>query len=82
VSRPVAPNRPPQGRTKRHGGTPVDQRVAVFDNDGTLWCEQPMPIQLDFILHRLASMVAADPTLPDRQPWKAVAEHDVACSAH
>ena len=29
-------------------------RVAVFDNDGTLWCEKPMPIELGFILMRLA----------------------------
>ena len=33
---------------------PEEERVAVFDNDGTLWCEKPMPIQLDFILRRLA----------------------------
>jgi hypothetical protein len=39
---------------------PAEQRVAVFDNDGTLWCEQPMPIQLDFILRRLAEMAEAD----------------------
>src|SRR3954447_13118417 len=32
---------------------PVEDRVAVFDNDGTLWCEKPMPIQMDFILPRL-----------------------------
>ena len=34
---------------------------AVFDNDGTLWCEKPMPIQLDFILRRLVEMALADP---------------------
>ncbi len=28
---------------------PVEERVAVFDNDGTLWCEKPLPIQADFI---------------------------------
>jgi hypothetical protein len=28
---------------------PPDERVAVFDNDGTLWCEKPMPIELGFI---------------------------------
>src|SRR3954452_1177297 len=39
---------------------PVEDRVAVFDNDGTLWCEKPMPIQLDFILRRLAAMAEAD----------------------
>ena len=40
---------------------PSEERVAVFDNDGTLWCEKPMPIQLDFILRRLAEMVGAQP---------------------
>ena len=40
---------------------PEVERVAVFDNDGTLWCEKPMPIQLDFILRRLSEMVEADP---------------------
>ena len=55
---------------------PVEERVAVFDNDGTLWCEKPMPIQLDFILRRLAEMVANEPELAQRQPWKAVVERD------
>ena len=55
---------------------PPEERVAVFDNDGTLWCEQPLPIQLDFILRRLAQMVGKDPGLRDRQPWKAAREGD------
>ena len=29
---------------------PPEERVAVFDNDGTLWCEKPMPVELGFIL--------------------------------
>src|SRR3954465_11905007 len=49
---------------------PGERRVAVFDNDGTLWCEKPMPIQLDFILRRLVEMVGADPALRDQQPWR------------
>jgi phosphoglycolate phosphatase-like HAD superfamily hydrolase len=57
---------------------PVTERVAVFDNDGTLWCEQPLPIQADFILRRLAAMADADPDLRERQPWKAAHEKDVA----
>lgn len=57
-------------------GVPVEERVAVFDADGTLWCEQPVPAQVDFILRRLAEMAAADPSLRDRQPWKAAYEHD------
>ena len=55
---------------------PVEERVAVFDNDGTLWCEKPMPIQLDFILRRLAEMAEAQPELRERQPWKAAHERD------
>jgi hypothetical protein len=55
---------------------PVEERIAVFDNDGTLWCEQPMPIQLDFILRRLVEMAEADPGLRERQPWQAAYERD------
>ena len=47
---------------------PVEDRLAVFDNDGTLWCEKPMPIQLDFILRRFVEMAESDPALRERQP--------------
>jgi phosphoglycolate phosphatase-like HAD superfamily hydrolase len=57
-------------------GVPVEERVAVFDNDGTLWCEKPLPIQADFILRRLAEMAQADPELRGRQPWQAAYERD------
>jgi hypothetical protein len=56
----------------------VPDRVAVFDNDGTLWCEKPMPIELGFILLRLAEMADKDASLRDRQPWKAACEQDFA----
>jgi phosphoserine phosphatase len=55
---------------------PPVERVAVFDNDGTLWCEKPMPIQLDFILRRLAAMADQDPELRTRQPWQAAHTRD------
>ena len=55
---------------------PAEERVAVFDNDGTLWCEKPLPVQADFILRRLAQMAHAEPDLRSRQPWKAAHEHD------
>ena len=58
------------------GPVPVEERVAVFDNDGTLWCEKPLPIQADFILRRLHEMAEADAALRDRQPWKAAYERD------
>ena len=54
---------------------PAD-RVAVFDNDGTLWSEKPIPIQLDFTLFRMAELAQADPSLSGRQPYKAAAERD------
>jgi hypothetical protein len=54
------------------------ERVAVFDNDGTLWCEKPMPIELGFILVRLAEMAEMDSSLRDRQPWKAACERNFA----
>jgi phosphoserine phosphatase len=57
---------------------PTDERVAVFDNDGTLWCEKPMPIELGFILQRLAEMAEHDAPLREKQPWKAAYEKDYA----
>ena len=57
---------------------PPEDRVAAFDNDGTLWCEKPMPIQLDFFLRRLVVMAENDTALRDRQPWKAAYERDYA----
>jgi FMN phosphatase YigB (HAD superfamily) len=59
-------------------GVPPEERVAVFDNDGTLWCEKPLPIQADFILRRLYEMAEADPALREQQPWKAAYERDYA----
>ena len=53
---------------------PPEERVAVFDNDGTLWCEKPMPIQLDFTLRRMREQAAEDSSLRERQPWKACYE--------
>jgi phosphoserine phosphatase len=52
------------------------ERVAVFDNDGTLWTEKPIPIQLDFTLFRMAEQVASDPALAGQQPYKAACERD------
>jgi phosphoglycolate phosphatase-like HAD superfamily hydrolase len=54
-----------------------EARVAVFDNDGTLWCEKPMYIQLDFLLRRFKEQAEADPSLRDRQPYKAAYTGDL-----
>lgn len=55
-----------------------EERVAVFDNDGTLWVEKPAYVQLDFLVRRLAEQAAADESLLDRQPYLAAASGDLA----
>ena len=55
---------------------PPAERIATFDNDGTLWCEKPLPIQLDFILRRWAEMAMNNPELREQQPWKSAVEKD------
>ena len=67
--------------TAEGGGdfVPRAERVAVFDNDGTLWCEKPMPVELGF--HpQAAGRAWPRPTaeLRERQPWKAAYERDYA----
>ncbi|WP_020469481.1 HAD family hydrolase [Zavarzinella formosa] len=56
---------------------PVAERIAVFDNDGTLWCEQPMYVQLAFALDRVKAMADKHPEWKDKQPFKAVIEGDL-----
>jgi phosphoserine phosphatase len=66
-------------RVTTEGGSdyvPPVERIAVFDNDGTLWAEKPMPIQIDHLMRGLGAAAAADPALRERQPWKAVVERD------
>jgi haloacid dehalogenase-like hydrolase len=58
------------------GYVPPPERIATFDNDGTLWCEKPMPIELGFILKRLAEMAEEDESLRAKQPWQAAHEQD------
>ena len=54
-----------------------EERIAVFDNDGTLWCEKPAYIQLDFLVRRLAEQAGEDPSLKDKQPFRAAAAGDL-----
>ena len=55
---------------------PPADRIATFDNDGTLWCEKPLPIQFDFILRRWVEMAQERPALRNQQPWKSAVEKD------
>lgn len=54
------------------------ERVATFDNDGTLWCEQPMQVQLFFLLDRVKHLAGKYPDIKERQPYKALLSHDMA----
>jgi phosphoserine phosphatase len=53
------------------------ERIATFDNDGTLWVEQPLPPQFDFVFRRWAEEVKEDPSLADQQPYKGLIEKDM-----
>jgi hypothetical protein len=49
--------------TKGSDFVPPSNRIATFDNDGTLWVEQPLPPQFDFVFGKWAEEVKADPSL-------------------
>ncbi len=56
---------------------PVAERIAVFDNDGTLWSEQPMYFQLAFALDRVKALAPKHPEWKTTQPFKGVLESDM-----
>lgn len=56
---------------------PVAERTAVFDNDGTLWSEQPMYFQLAFALDRVKALAPEHPEWKTTQPFKAALEGDM-----
>jgi len=57
---------------------PPPERIATFDNDGTLWCEKPQYVQAEFIFRRWKAMAEADPAKANEQPYKAVLDNDQA----
>jgi phosphoserine phosphatase len=48
---------------------PVPERIATFDNDGTLWCEQPIPVQFYFALDRLKALAPQHPEWKTKEPF-------------
>ena len=67
-------------RVTKEGDTdyvPPGERIATFDNDGTLWCEQPMQVQFFFAQARLKALAEKDASMKERQPFKAFLEHDL-----
>ncbi|GGI46544.1 phosphoserine phosphatase [Agromyces flavus] len=55
---------------------PEEERIAVFDNDGTLWVEKPVPTQLHFVIDQWRAEVEADPSLKEREPYRAAVDRD------
>lgn len=55
---------------------PPSERIATFDNDGTLWCEQPNYVQAFFLLDRVKTITTQNLKLAEQQPYKAILEHD------
>jgi phosphoserine phosphatase len=60
---------------------PPSERIAVFDNDGTLWAEQPIYFQFAFAMERIGQMVAKDPALREKPAFAAIADRDQAAMA-
>lgn len=57
---------------------PPAERIAVFDNDGTLWCEKPAYIQLFFAIQRLKNLARSNPALLEQPGYKAAVTDDLA----
>jgi hypothetical protein len=67
-------------KVTKEGGTdfvPVAERIATFDNDGTLWCEYPIPVQFAFALDRVKTLALKHPEWKEKQPFKAALDDDL-----
>lgn len=60
---------------------PPAERIATFDNDGTLWCERPVYFQLLFAIDRVKALAPKHPEWKTKQPFKAVLENDMTALA-
>src|SRR5271157_5346184 len=56
---------------------PVPERIAVFDNDGTLWCEEPLPVQLYFVLDRVKALAPQHPEWKAQEPFASLLKGDL-----
>ena len=57
---------------------PPAERIAAFDNDGTLWVEQPAPAQTGLLIDKLVQLVKSNPALAAEEPYKSIATNDPA----
>ena len=60
---------------------PVAERIAVFDNDGTLWCEKPVPVQLFFALDRVKALAPQHPEWKEKEPFASLLKGDMQTAA-
>jgi phosphoglycolate phosphatase-like HAD superfamily hydrolase len=68
-------------KVTKEGGpdfVPTEERIATFDNDGTLWCEQPMYNQFAFAIDRVKALAPQHPEWKEKQPFAAVLGNDIA----
>jgi phosphoserine phosphatase len=56
---------------------PPAERIATFDNDGTLWCEKPLPVQLFFILDRVKELAPQHPEWKQKEPFSSLLKGDL-----
>jgi len=56
---------------------PVPERIAVFDNDGTLWSEQPVPVQFYFVADRVKALAPQHPEWESKEPFASILKGDV-----
>jgi hypothetical protein len=56
---------------------PLPKRIAAFDNDGTLWCEKPLPVQLFFALDRVKTLAPQHPEWKSKEPFASLLKGDL-----
>jgi phosphoserine phosphatase len=56
---------------------PVPERIATFDNDGTLWCEQPLPVQFYFVVDRVRALAPQHPEWKTSEPFASLLKGDL-----
>jgi len=68
------------GKVTKEGSpafVPLPERIATFDNDGTLWCEKPLPVQLYFALDRVKTLAPEHPEWKEKEPFVSLLQGDL-----
>ncbi len=60
---------------------PPAERIATFDNDGTLWCEKPLPVQLYFAIDRVKELAPQHPEWNDKEPFASILKGNLKTAA-